>query len=90
MGKKTSPSQEAFAIPAKKELGPQVEAGSHGAAKCLQNKHQDEEARSAQTSQGCDSLGRCELMEEPWEPRLGGDLPGDCSLLLLTAWDAVR
>lgn len=84
MGKKTSPSQEAFAIQAKKELKPQVEAGSHGAAKRLQNKHRDEEAQSAQTSRGYNSLGRCELMAGPWEPRLGGDLP------VLTARDAAR
>lgn len=60
-------SPEALAIPAKRDLGPQVEAGSHEAAKCLQNKHQGEEAWFAETSRGCDSLGRCEreLMEEP-------------------------
>lgn len=55
--KEISPSQEDFTIPAKRELRPQVEAGSHEAAKCLQNKHWDEEAQSAETSQGCDSLG---------------------------------
>lgn len=72
MGKETSPFQEPFAIPAKEELRPQVEAGSHQAANCLQNKPQDEEAQSAETSQGCDSLGRCELVKCPGEPRLGG------------------
>lgn len=57
-GKEISPSQEAFPIPAKREFGPQVGAGPHEAAECLQNKQQDEETQSPETSQGCDSLGR--------------------------------
>lgn len=77
-GKETSPSQEASTISAKRELRPQVEAGSHETAKCLQNKRQVEEAQSAETSQGCDRLGRCEwadgraLGSQGWE----ADLPG--------------
>lgn len=92
MGKETSTSQEAFAIAAKRELRPQVEAGSHEAATCLQNKHQDEEAQSAETSQGCDSLGRCEseLMEEPWGAKAGRQTClGKAWSPVLPAWDAV-
>ena len=66
MGKESRPSQEASAIPAQRELKePHVRAGSHKADTCLQNKHRKEDAPSAETSRGCDRLGR------GWEADLG-------------------
>lgn len=73
-GKETIPLQEAFTVPAKRKLRPQVEAGSYEAAKCLQNKHWG--GSGVGDIVRLQQSWKTELTEEPWRARTVTQLSG--------------
>lgn len=69
--KESRPSQEALTIPAQREGKASGQGRFPQADTCLQNKQQEEDSQSAETSWGCDRLGRGDG-SWGWE----ADLPG--------------